>query len=113
VLAFPDRDALLDFIDQESAGLKGGNPVGGADVDHDGKITDGEGARAMDNHGVTNVKAVSCLGEDSSAFLFGENGVGFVIESSDGLSFMVISHEAFEGGHCATGGVKNLRAEAG
>src|SRR5690606_4762327 len=66
-LAFPDRDAGLDLVDDVAAGGEGGVAVGGGDADPDGEVADRQVAGTVHAAGIEDVEALHGLGQDALA----------------------------------------------
>src|SRR5215469_16688509 len=67
VLLLPDRQAMLDLIDDVAAGAERLIPVRRAHPDPHGELADGEHANAMHAGGVRHTEARDGLGDDALA----------------------------------------------
>src|SRR5882757_5941850 len=107
---FPDRNPVLDFIDDVSALVEGFAAVGGTHTHphrHVGKI---ERPDPMDAHRVLDGKTLQCLGQDSFAFFDGQGLKGFVFEPSDVLALVMIAHPTLEADVAAGAAVEQVAA---
>src|ERR1700731_2530592 len=72
MLFFPDRHAMLHFVDEETAGVEGFSAMRGADADPHGHIAQVQRADTMDAESVLDREAPQGVGNDALAFLHRE-----------------------------------------
>ncbi len=96
VLLFPDGKAMLDLIDDESAGVEGFAAVCGTHPHPDRHVAQAQGSDAMDAQGVLHRKAPQRFGDDALAFLYRQFLKCFVFEPGDLLAFVLIADPALE-----------------
>ena len=108
---FPDGDPRLYFVDDVSAGVEGGVPVGGGNADDDGETTDSDLSDAVDAGRVEDFEAFPGLRENALTFLFRERCVGFVFEVIHAATFVMVADPAFERAEAAGRGIENGVAE--
>ena len=113
VLLLPDRHAMLDFIDDESAGAERLVTMHRADADPDRDVADGQRADAMYAGGARHTELLDRGLHDACAFLLGELRERLVLEARDRVAFVVIAHPAFEGGEAAALFIAQLALQGG
>src|SRR5580658_2407077 len=97
VLFFPDRHAMLHFIDDEAAGIECLAAMGGADADPYRHIAQRQCADAVNAQRALDGISPQGFGDDTIALGHGEFLKGLVLQARDFLPFIVIAHPAFEG----------------
>ncbi len=111
VLLLPDRHAVLDFVDDEAAGLKRFAAMARAHADPHGEFADFERADAMHAQRMRDAEALDGRAHDALAFLDREFLERFVLESPHLAAFVVIAHPAFERREPARRGIRELGAQ--
>lgn len=88
---FPDRQAVLDVVDDVAAGEKGVASVVRGHADPDGDIAGGERAEAVDDGRVFDVEFFFGLLQNRLSDRGCELRVAVVVERGDGLAFVVVA----------------------
>ncbi len=101
VLLLPDRQPMLDLVDDLAAGGEGlrAMPRGHAHPYRD--VADRERAEAMHAFGRQHAVAARGLPDDARAFLERERLEGLVFERRHTAALVVVAHPALEGGESA------------
>jgi len=96
MLFLPNRQPMLDFIDDESAGIEGFAAVCGTYADPHGHVGHAQGPDAMDAQGMLHREATQRLRDDAVAFLYRQLLKSFVFQPSNFLAFVLIANPALE-----------------
>src|ERR1700683_5300946 len=96
MLFLPDRYALLDFIDDESARIEGFAAVCGAHPDPHRHIAHTQRTETMDARDMLHREAPQRLPDDTLAFLDRQLLKRFIFEAGDFLAFVLIADPALE-----------------
>ena len=92
----PNGHAMLDFIDDEPTGIEGFAAVRGTHSHPNRHVAQSQGTDTMDAHGVFHREAPQRFRDDALAFLHCQLLIGFIVESSDFLAFVLIAHPTLE-----------------
>src|SRR3979490_295950 len=92
----PNGDAMLHFIDDEATGIEGFAAVRGTHADPDRHVAQLQGADAMDAQRVLYRESPQRFCDDAVAFLPRQFLKSFVLQPSNFLTLVEISHPAFE-----------------
>ena len=92
----PDRDAVLDLVDDVAARGERLGPVRRAHTDPDGHLAERKVADAVHAGGPAHAVLLDGFGNDALALAHGERGEGFVLQSPDLPALVVITHPALE-----------------
>ena len=93
---FPNRQAMLDFIDDESARIEGFTAVCGTHPDPHCHVAQAQRTDAMDAQGMLYRKAPQRFRNDAVAFFHRQLLKRFVLEAGDLLAFILIANPALE-----------------
>lgn len=96
VLLLPDRNAVLHFIDDESARIEGFAPMFGADTDPDGELTDRKVADTMRAAGIYDAITLARTCKNALALAQRQRRKGFVFQALDRAAIVAIANPAFE-----------------
>lgn len=111
VLALPNREALLDAIDEEAAGAERLAAMRCARRAGDCDVTDAKGADAVCGGHTHSGDFVAELLEDPRELGLGHRAVGFVLEQRHRVALVLIAHDTDEGRHGAGAGVSDRLGE--
>lgn len=92
----PNGHAMLNLIDDESAGIEGFAAVRGTDPNPHCHFSQTQRTDAVDAQGVLHREAPQRFRDDAVAFLHRQLLIGFIFESSDFLAFVLIAHPTLE-----------------
>src|SRR5580692_11232380 len=110
VLLLPDRDAMLDLVDDVAASQKGFLAVPRAHPHPHGQLAQLQIADAMYASGVFDAKTRHGLGDDALAFLGRQQLEGLVLQMPYLLAFVVVAYPAFKRGIATAGRVNDRQA---
>src|ERR1700689_4678523 len=96
VFLLPNGDAMLDFIDDEPAGIEGFAAVCGAHPHPHCHLAQTQGTDAVDAQSMLHRVASQRFRDDALAFLHRKLLKRLVFESSDFLAFVLIADPALE-----------------
>ena len=96
VFLLPDRNAVLHFVDDESARIEGFAPMLGADTDPDGQLADRKVADTMRAAGMYDAKTLACTCKNALALAQRQRRKGLVFQTLDRAAVVAIAHPAFE-----------------
>ena len=105
VLLLPDRDAVLDLVDDVAARREGLGAVRCADADPDGDLAERQRADTVHAARAAHAEAGDRLRHDPLALLDRELGVRLVLERAHGAPVVVVAHPALEAREAAGGRV--------
>src|SRR5947207_9365111 len=97
MLRLPDRQAVLDLVDDVAARLKRLRAMRCAHTHPYRQLRDRQLADAVQTRGVRHAKARDRLGEDALTFAHGEHLEGLVLQAPHAPALVGIAHPAFEG----------------
>src|SRR5579871_6255752 len=97
VLLLPDRDTMLDFIDDVATGLESLLSVARAHAHPHRHLADRKIADPMDTGRMLDAEARLGLGDDALAFLDSKRLERLVLQPDDGPAFIVIPNPTLEG----------------
>jgi hypothetical protein len=92
ILLLPDRDAMLDVVDDEAAGVEGLAAVRGADPDPDRKLADLQCADAVRAAGALEAKACAGFRQDALTLAGRERCERLVLQAPHRSALVVIAH---------------------
>src|SRR5690242_14171057 len=113
VLFLPDRQAMLDLVDDVTTGAEGLVAMRGGGADPHGKVADLQVAHAMHGAGRQHAVAFGGLGQDALALGDRQLGVGLVLQAAHFAAVVVVAHPAFERAEAAAAGMLELLAQLG
>src|ERR1700761_2103535 len=105
VFFLPDRQAVLDLVDDVAAGAKGLVAMRRSHTDPHGQVTDGQVAGAVHAMGSQHAIAIDRLLHDTLALGQRQFGIGFVFQAADLAPIVMVAHPAFETAKAARCGV--------
>ena len=110
VLFLPDRDAMLDLVDDVTARGERFRAMRGAHADPDGEFADREIADAVHASRAPYAEPRDRLRDDAFAFAHRQRRERFVLQTSHALAFVVVAHPSFEARVAAARRVAQFRA---
>src|SRR6185312_4827134 len=113
VFLFPDRDAVLHFVDDVAAGAKRLVAVARRNAYPNRSLADLQRPDTVHARGVLHTEARDRLGNDPLALLDRQRLEGFVLEPPYAQALVVIAHPTLEGGIAAAGGVAEPGPQGG
>lgn len=96
MLLFPNRDAGLDLVDNQTTSLEGCATMDGGDTHPDGKIAQLERTHPMHADRVEQRPAGAHLAKDARPFFFRERPEGLVVERQYLSPFIAIPDPTLE-----------------
>src|SRR5579863_2594910 len=111
VLLLPDRQAVLDLVDDVTAGSEGLVAVRRAHPHPYRQLADREITEPVHAGGARHAEAAERLRHDALAFAHRQCFEGFVLETPHGRALVVIAYPALERRVAAAGGIGELRAQ--
>ena len=109
-LFFPNRQAVLDVVDNVTSGQKSVAAVVCGDADPDGNVASRKWAETMHDGGVFDVEFNLGLFDNGLRDTRCELCIPVIVEFGDGLAFIVIAHPTFVAAVAARGERQQLFA---
>lgn len=113
VLELPDREHVLDLVDDPLAGAEGLRPVGRGDADPNSQVADREVADAMGRDRLTDPETSARPAQDPIALAQAERLVGFVAQSAHRPALVVVADPPLERDVAAATGILDHRGQFG
>lgn len=90
---------MLDFVDDESAGVEGLSAMGGGNHDDHRGFLDLDLTHPVHRFGMIETEPLHRIRHDALSFFFRDRGMRFIFKSKDVPSLVVIAHGALEHHH--------------
>ena len=94
----PDGKAVLDFIDDEAAGVKSLGPVGRGNGHHHGTFTDFQRADPVRRPGIIQAEALHGFPDDTLSLLLCDRKVCFILQPEYLPALVMVADRALEDG---------------
>lgn len=94
---FPDRNTVLDLVDDVAAGPECRIAMRCRNADPDGDLSDLQAARPVHGHGLADLEALQRLRHDTFAFKLRQSFVGFIFQTIYGTAVIPVTDPAFKG----------------